>query len=80
MATEDKSINPCTATREEFTNNLLVGPILENVDDEWKKYATNLKDLLSKLAFHEAMAPNLQQIFMTPANSKNKISCERRPY
>ena len=59
--TFNKSIDPYTATREEFTNNLLAGPVPDDADGEWKKYAINLKDLVSKLGFHEAMIPNLNR-------------------
>ena len=66
---------PNTATREQFTNHLVQKEIPEDAKDDWKTQATNLKDLLHKLTFHEAMASNLQQTYMTPANAKNKIYC-----
>ena len=69
-------MDPYTATREEFTNELADRPIPANASSEWSGQANALKDLLKKLAFHEAMRPNLQQTYMTPANSKNKVYCK----
>ena len=66
-------MDPYTKTREQFTNSLLDAPIPDEAADEWEEQAVGLKELLRKLAFHEAMGPNLQQTYMTPANSKNKI-------
>ncbi|KAL8822981.1 MAG: hypothetical protein Q9191_006297 [Dirinaria sp. TL-2023a] len=65
-------MNPNTATREEFTTNL-VSPGLPSGDEEWTTLAQNLRKLLQKLAYHPAMAPNLHQSYMTPAASKNKV-------
>lgn len=76
-----KTMDPNTATREEFTNHLLDAPIPDNATEEWRREATDLKDLLEKLAFDKTMEPNLQQTYMTPANSKNKIYCtNKRPH
>lgn len=69
-------VDPYTATREQFTTNLLAFPIPDDAAQLWKDQAANLKDLVSKLTYHEAMAPNLQQTYMTPATSKNKIYCK----
>jgi len=66
-------MDPNTSTREQFTNGLLAFPIPADANSNWKKYAENLQALLRMLAFHEAMAPNLQQTYMTPAASKNKV-------
>jgi hypothetical protein len=68
--------DPYTATREQFTKHLVDFPIPDDAARNWKEQAADLKDLVSKLAYHEAMAPNLQQTYMTPANSKNKIYCK----
>lgn len=66
-------MDPYTNTREQFTNGLISNPVPENAALEWKKYVERHKVLLEKLAHHPAMAPNVQQTFMTPANSKNKV-------
>ncbi|KAL9030452.1 MAG: hypothetical protein Q9196_001436 [Gyalolechia fulgens] len=66
-------MDPTTSTREQFTNGLISSPVPDNAAPDWKKYVERLKVLLQKLAHHPAMVPNLQQTFMTPANSKNKV-------
>ncbi|KAF9263042.1 hypothetical protein L218DRAFT_987817 [Marasmius fiardii PR-910] len=53
--------------------NLVTHEIPSNVHADWKRYAETNQIFLSTLASHAAMAPNLQQTYMTPANSKNKI-------
>ncbi len=68
-------MDPNTATREEFTNHLVDAPVPDNASEQWKNNVVNLKAMLKKLAFHDAMTPNLQQTYMTPANSKNKVYC-----
>lgn len=65
-------MNPNTATREEFTTNL-ISPELPSGAEEWTTLAQKLRKLLPKLAHHPAMAPNLHQSYMTPAASKNKV-------
>ena len=67
-------MDPITSTREEFTTNLLGIPFPSvTLAPEWKELAEQLRTLLDKLAHHPAMAPNLQQAFMTPAASKNNV-------
>lgn len=66
-------MNPYTNTREEFTSHLLSLPIPESAAADWKDVANKLRPLLEKLAYHDAMAPNLQQTYMTPAADKNKV-------
>ena len=67
-------MNPNTSTREEYTTGLTGIPLpSNNVAPEWKELAEQLRTLLDKLAHHPAMAPNLQQPFMTPAASKNSV-------
>ena len=69
-------MDPNVATREEFTKHLTSLPYpkpSEGSAPEWYELVTKLAVLLDKLAHHEAMAPNLQQTYMTPAASKNKI-------
>ncbi|KAL9035984.1 MAG: hypothetical protein Q9214_006336, partial [Letrouitia sp. 1 TL-2023] len=65
--------NPYTQTREEFTRHLLSVPIPDFAHEEWAGEVTKIKPLLEKLAYHEAMQPNLQQTYMTPAASKNRV-------
>jgi len=66
-------MDPNTATREQFTTQLISNPTPFDAAPAWTKLADNLKTLLEKLAHHSAMAPNLQQTYMTPAASKNKV-------
>lgn len=65
-----------TLTRKlhtEFTTHLTSNPTPSSAAPKWRKLADNHKTLLDKLAHHSAMAPNLQQTYMTPAASKNKV-------
>nr|POE78038.1 hypothetical protein CFP56_09679 [Quercus suber] len=66
-------MNANTATREQFTSSLVDRPLPSNAAQEWKTRAEKLQALLKKLAFHDAMSANLQQTYMTPAASKNKV-------
>lgn len=67
------ALDPNTATREVFTKSLTEVPLPPDAHDLWAWYASNHQSLLKKLAEHPAMAPNLQQTFNTPDNSKNKV-------
>ena len=69
-------MDPNTATCEEFTNHLLHKEIPTDATDDWVEQAKNLKQLLSQLAFHEAMESNLTQTYMTQAASKYKMYCK----
>lgn len=67
-------MDPNTSTREEFTTGLTAVPLPPvPLAPEWKELAEQLRTLLNKLAYHPAMAPNLQQTYMTPAASKNNV-------
>lgn len=67
-------MDPNTATREEFTTGLTSVPLPSvTLAPEWKELVERLRTLLDKLAHHPAMAPNLQQTYMTPAASKNNV-------
>lgn len=66
-------MDPNTATRAEFTAHLTSKPIPTSAAPAWKKLVITLRVLLDKLAAQPAMAANLQQTYMTPANSKNKV-------
>ncbi|EME81451.1 uncharacterized protein MYCFIDRAFT_176727 [Pseudocercospora fijiensis CIRAD86] len=65
--------DPYTSTREAFTTRLTSAEIPPNAHTTFKTYAETHQKLLTALLQHPAMAPNLQQTYMTPANSKNKI-------
>lgn len=66
-------MDPHTNTREEFTNHITSKPIPDSAAKDWKELVSKLQVLTKKLAEHPAMAPNLQQTYMTPASSKNKV-------
>lgn len=66
-------MDPYVATRQQFTDHLVNKRIPANATDEWRSAAEELQPLLRKLAYHDAMRPNLQQTYMTPANSKNRV-------
>ncbi|CZT14203.1 uncharacterized protein RCC_00177 [Ramularia collo-cygni] len=65
--------DPNTTTREVFTSNITSVPVPSDASSNWRFFAETSKSLLDKLAHHSAMAPNLQQTYMTPAASKNKV-------
>ena len=70
----NETMDPNTSTREEFTAGLTGIPLPPvPLAPEWKQLAEQLRILLDKLAHHPAMAPNLQQTYMTPAASKNSV-------
>ena len=56
-------VDPYTATREEFTSDLIDRPIPNDATEDSRTTAQNLQDLLKKLASHPAMRPNLQQTY-----------------
>ncbi len=71
---KSRTMDPNTWTREEFTTGLTGVPLPPvTLAPEWKELAEQLRTLLEKLAYHPAMAPNLQQTYMTPAASKNNV-------
>jgi len=61
------------STRREWTDAITSKPIPENASEQYRKYHEKLVKLLRLLMEDEAMAPNLDQIWMQPANSKNKV-------
>lgn len=66
-------MDPYVATRQQFTDHLVNKRIPANATDEWRETTFELQSLLRKLAAHDAMRANLEQTYMTPANSKNKV-------
>jgi hypothetical protein len=60
-------------TRYDYTNGLGSVPLPANSAPGWLNLVTKLRVLHKKLAEHPAMAPNLQQTFMTPAANKNNV-------
>lgn len=67
-------MDPNTATRQEYTAGLTSVPLPPvTLAPEWKELVEQLRTLLDKLVHHPAMAPNLQQTYMTPAASKNNV-------
>jgi len=66
-------MDPQRNTREDFTNAITSTPIPTNASEEWKTLVEKLQLLTQKVAQHPAMAPNLKQTYMTPANAKNKV-------
>ena len=66
-------MDPYSNTREEFTRQLVHTPLPDGAAKKWSDLASKLKVLLEKLVYHEAMKPNIQQTYMTPAASKNRV-------
>lgn len=68
-----RHVDPRTTTRTEFTRNLTETPPPEGSAPQYAHLWTSLNELLTLLAEHPAMAPNLEQTYSTPANRKTKI-------
>ena len=66
-------MDPYKNTRREFVADQQSIQFPEGADPKWLDLATKLKKLAWLLAYHEAMEPNIDQIYMTPAASKNKV-------
>jgi len=66
-------LDPNRNTREEFTAALQQQPVPEDAHPVWKDLVETLKEMQSKLLYHDAMAQNRVQTFMTPAASKNRV-------
>lgn len=65
--------NPHTTTREKFTENILNVAIPEDAVTDWASAVRQQQALYKALYEHEAMLPNQQQTFMTPANQKSPV-------
>ncbi|KAF2855160.1 hypothetical protein T440DRAFT_464460 [Plenodomus tracheiphilus IPT5] len=68
-------LSPDTTTtkRIDFTDFFLRFTHAEDAHPAYKTLFTTHQTLIKLLVEHPAMAPNLQQTFSTPANSKNKV-------
>ncbi|GIZ49077.1 hypothetical protein CKM354_001211700 [Cercospora kikuchii] len=66
-------MDPSNATRKDGTDSLVSQPLPDDANAEWKRFADAHRDLLGKLAYHDAMSENLQDTYMTPARSKNRV-------
>lgn len=66
-------VNPNTTTRENFTQNILRVEVPSTADASWADAVKHQQGLYRALYDHEAMAPNRQQTFMTPAAQKSSI-------
>lgn len=66
-------MDPYKKTRREFTEYALALDVPDSAAPDWREQAEALKDLYRKLAYDPAMAPNIDQTFMTPAASKTKV-------
>lgn len=65
-------MDPNTSTREEYTQMYLSLPPPES-PPALKHMFTHLQKIVGLLAHHPAMAPNINQTYMTSAASKNKV-------
>jgi len=65
--------DPNTSTREQSTQSTLSLPCPPNADPKFTAVWEQYSKLLRLLAYHPAMSENLQQTYMTPAKSKNKV-------
>ncbi|KAF2429324.1 hypothetical protein EJ08DRAFT_650537 [Tothia fuscella] len=65
--------DPYTTNRRDFTAALLNHPTAQNATPAYAKIHNDSKALLRLLINHKAIEPNINQTFMTPAASKNKV-------
>jgi hypothetical protein len=65
--------NPYTTTRAAFTEAICSKPPPPLASPAYQTLNTALRNLVTALAAHPAMAPNLPQTYMTPAAQKSKI-------
>lgn len=68
-----KQPDPHTSTREQTTQFTLSIPCPADANPKFREVWEQYDKLLRLLAYHPAMSENLQQTFMTPAKSKNKV-------
>lgn len=55
-------LDPNTNTRREYTDGMMQSfQVPDDAAQDWKHYGENLKELSGKLAFHDAMKPNIDQ-------------------
>ena len=66
-------LDPHRNTRKEFIDQMQSAPLPQDADPEWLGLATKLQKLAGLLGYHEAMQPNINQTYMTPAASKNRV-------
>jgi hypothetical protein len=65
--------NPHTTTRADFTANILGVAIPATASQDWATAVRHQQGLYRALFDHDAMAPNRQQTFMTPAAQKTAV-------
>jgi len=66
--------SPSESTRREWTDWMISQPAIpSNASNEYRELMESLRNLLSKLANHESMVQNMNQKYMEPAISKNKV-------
>lgn len=66
-------MTPDICKRRDYTPGLAEATLPSEMAPSWEDLALKLRDLYGKLGNHEAMIPNLDQTFSTPANSKNSV-------
>ena len=66
-------MDPYQNTRKEFIDFQQSAELPSDAAPEWLNLATKLKTLARLLGYHEAMQPNINQTYMTPAASKNRV-------
>ena len=66
-------MDPYKSTRKEYTDKALSMPIPRDSTKEWENMVQILRTLYRLLAFHPAMATNINDTYMTPARTKNKV-------
>jgi hypothetical protein len=72
-ALQFRPLDSNVVTRKVFTDNLTQVPIPSDASPEWKWHCEKLQSIYHKLAYRPAMVPNIQQTYMTPAASKNRV-------
>ncbi|KAF2224503.1 hypothetical protein BDZ85DRAFT_261080 [Elsinoe ampelina] len=67
------ALNPSTNTRREFVEALQAQPVPSNATPGFRKLWEDTNELAKKLAYHEAMEPNLDRVYMEPARRRSKV-------
>ena len=66
-------VDASTTTRERFTANINSVTIPVDADSSWADAVRHQQRLYQALYDHEAMTPNRQQTFSTPAKQKSRV-------
>lgn len=66
-------LDPATNSRRKFTEHMQEEPIPANATPALRKIWEDTSKLMEKLAYHEAMQPNIDRMFNEPARRRSKV-------